>query len=77
MNNEVHLEAQLTEADTSNTFYLNIRATLCKSKLLNLILDIVANASSIAPISNSNIDVELIEPTYYKPGIPIDIKVNN
>ena len=35
-----------------------------------------ANASSQAEISYSNLEIELIEPPYFKPGFPINFKVN-
>ncbi len=35
-----------------------------------------ANASSQADISYSNLEIELIEPLYFKPGFPINFKVS-
>jgi hypothetical protein len=35
-----------------------------------------ANSSSQAEISYSNLEIELIEPLYFKPGFPINFKVS-
>ena len=37
--------------------------------------EVKANATSSAEISFSNLDIELIEPSYFKPGFPINFKV--
>ena len=47
------------------------------AKLIESETNIEANASSTADISYSSIDIELIEPAYYKPGFQINFKVSN
>ena len=49
--------------------YFNARLTEAET-------DVKANATSQAEISYSNLEIELIEPPYFKPGFPINFKVN-
>ena len=47
------------------------------AKLIESETNIEANTSSTAEISYASIDIELIEPAYYKPGFQINFKVAN
>ena len=38
--------------------------------------DIKANTSSQAEVAFSHFEIELIEPPYFKPGFPINFRVN-
>ncbi len=69
----VEFEFDLSELGIQSTNYMN--KIYFNAKLVESDTDIVANASSSAEISYASLDIELIEPNYYKPGLPINVKL--
>ncbi len=75
--NMVYFNASVIEADTSNLkfclyikFFEKVFIYCFFSKK-----DIKANSTSSINFAYRSIDIKLIEPQYYKPGLPIKFKV--